>query len=62
MKLETDIFKSIFTEELKQLDDIFKKHNFEIRIAGGAVRYKKAFHKQISVVIDKLVMMFLGIY
>ena len=38
MKLETDIFKLIFTEELKQLDGIFKKHNFEIRIAGGAVR------------------------
>lgn len=38
MKLETPEFKSIFTDELVTLLDLFGKHNYEIRIAGGAVR------------------------
>ncbi|CRK98758.1 CLUMA_CG012009, isoform B [Clunio marinus] len=37
-KLENDLFKSIFTPELNRLVDLFKKHGYEIRIAGGAVR------------------------
>lgn len=37
-KLDTPAFKSIFTEEVKDLVSVFKKHNFELRIAGGAVR------------------------
>lgn len=31
-------FRSIFTPELKELVNIFKRHNYELRIAGGAVR------------------------
>lgn len=31
-------FSSIFTPELHKLSDIFKRHNVELRIAGGAVR------------------------
>lgn len=38
MTLDTPQFKSIFTENLIKLYDIFQKHNYEIRIAGGAVR------------------------
>jgi tRNA nucleotidyltransferase (CCA-adding enzyme) len=37
-KLDNELFKSIFTTELNDLLAIFKKYNFEIRIAGGAVR------------------------
>ena len=29
---------SIFTPELHKVADIFRRHNFELRIAGGAVR------------------------
>lgn len=43
MTLETDTFKSIFTPELLQLLDIFKRHDHEIRLAGGAVRYRTFF-------------------
>ncbi|XP_030753461.1 CCA tRNA nucleotidyltransferase 1, mitochondrial isoform X2 [Sitophilus oryzae] len=38
MKLESPEFRSIFTDELKALIDLFKKYNYEIRVAGGAVR------------------------
>lgn len=37
-KLDNELFKSIFTTELHDLLEIFKKYNYEIRIAGGAVR------------------------
>ncbi|CAD5122512.1 DgyrCDS10936 [Dimorphilus gyrociliatus] len=37
-KLETSLFQDIFTPQLSRLIDIFKKHNYELRIAGGAVR------------------------
>lgn len=32
------LFKSIFTNELNDLVKLFEKYNYEIRIAGGAVR------------------------
>ncbi|XP_037921957.1 CCA tRNA nucleotidyltransferase 1, mitochondrial isoform X2 [Hermetia illucens] len=38
VKLDTPEFKSIFTNELYDLIDLFKKYGHEIRIAGGAVR------------------------
>lgn len=38
IKIENDLFKSIFTEELTDMLAIFKKYNYEIRVAGGAVR------------------------
>ncbi|XP_008549269.3 CCA tRNA nucleotidyltransferase 1, mitochondrial [Microplitis demolitor] len=37
-KLDTPEFRSIFTPELDTLVSLFKKHNYEIRICGGAVR------------------------
>lgn len=37
-KLDNELFQSIFTTELKDLLGIFKKYDYEIRIAGGAVR------------------------
>lgn len=37
-KLESVEFKSIFNESLDDLIAIFKKNNYELRIAGGAVR------------------------
>lgn len=37
-KLDTPEFKSIFTPELETLVELFQKYNYEIRIAGGAVR------------------------
>ncbi|XP_014678164.1 PREDICTED: CCA tRNA nucleotidyltransferase 1, mitochondrial-like [Priapulus caudatus] len=38
MKLDTPEFKSMFTPELNCLAEIFQKHSYEVRIAGGAVR------------------------
>ncbi|KAF7268053.1 hypothetical protein GWI33_018795 [Rhynchophorus ferrugineus] len=38
MKLESPEFKSIFTEELKLIANLFNKYDYEIRVAGGAVR------------------------
>ncbi|XP_060068929.1 CCA tRNA nucleotidyltransferase 1, mitochondrial-like [Ylistrum balloti] len=38
MKLETPKFHSMFTPELKELISVFERHNYELRIAGGAVR------------------------
>jgi tRNA nucleotidyltransferase (CCA-adding enzyme) len=37
-KLNNELFRSIFTDELNQLLEVFKKYNHDIRIAGGAVR------------------------
>lgn len=36
---ESDPFKQIFTPELKTLSHLFIKYGYELRIAGGAVRY-----------------------
>lgn len=41
MKVDTEDFRSIFTDELIQLQKIFEKNNYEIRFAGGPVRYSK---------------------
>ncbi|XP_053724292.1 CCA tRNA nucleotidyltransferase 1, mitochondrial isoform X1 [Synchiropus splendidus] len=38
MKLETSEFKSLFTEGLTGLAELFQQHNHQLRIAGGAVR------------------------
>ncbi|KAI4501097.1 hypothetical protein M0802_003900 [Mischocyttarus mexicanus] len=38
MKLDNSIFHSIFTPELNVLSELFKKYNYSLRIAGGAVR------------------------
>ncbi|OWF37613.1 CCA tRNA nucleotidyltransferase 1, mitochondrial-like [Mizuhopecten yessoensis] len=38
MKLETPKFHHLFTPELKVLIDVFERNNYELRIAGGAVR------------------------
>ncbi|XP_011203099.2 CCA tRNA nucleotidyltransferase 1, mitochondrial [Bactrocera dorsalis] len=37
-KIDSPEFHSIFTDELQALIDIFKRYNYELRIAGGAVR------------------------
>lgn len=39
LKLDTPEFKNIFTQEVLDLKKLFDKYNYEIRIAGGAVRY-----------------------
>ncbi|XP_072539302.1 CCA tRNA nucleotidyltransferase 1, mitochondrial [Salminus brasiliensis] len=38
MQLKTKEFQSLFTDGLNSLAEIFEKHRFELRIAGGAVR------------------------
>ena len=38
MQIDTPEFKSIFTNDLQTLLQIFESYNYEIRIAGGAVR------------------------
>ncbi|XP_058259900.1 CCA tRNA nucleotidyltransferase 1, mitochondrial [Hemibagrus wyckioides] len=38
MQLKTKEFQSLFTDGLNALAEIFQKHQFELRIAGGAVR------------------------
>ena len=37
-KVDSEKMKTIVTPELLKLVDIFKDHNYEIKIAGGAVR------------------------
>ncbi|KAH9507310.1 CCA tRNA nucleotidyltransferase 1, mitochondrial [Bulinus truncatus] len=38
MQLDTPVFQSLFTEELCFVRDLFRKYNYELRLAGGAVR------------------------
>ncbi|CAN8005891.1 unnamed protein product [Ixodes pacificus] len=38
MKLDSPQFRALFTPEVKELVDIFRRHGHELRIAGGAVR------------------------
>lgn len=38
MKLDTPYFKGIFTPEVNSLSELFNKHGYGLRIAGGAVR------------------------
>jgi len=38
MTLDTLKFRTIFTAEFQIITDLFKKYNYELRIAGGAVR------------------------
>ncbi|XP_055603518.1 CCA tRNA nucleotidyltransferase 1, mitochondrial [Uranotaenia lowii] len=38
MTVDTPEFRSIFTKELDDLIELFKRYKFEIRVAGGAVR------------------------
>lgn len=38
MELDCPEFHSVFTPELQTLANLFKKYNYELRIAGGAVR------------------------
>ncbi|XP_041128695.1 CCA tRNA nucleotidyltransferase 1, mitochondrial-like [Polyodon spathula] len=38
MQLKTKEFQSLFTDGLKGIAELFEKHRFELRIAGGAVR------------------------
>lgn len=38
LKLESAEFKSIFTPEVTILKSLFDKYQYEIRVAGGAVR------------------------
>ena len=38
MKLDSPIFQTLFSSEMKVLIGLFEKHNYELRIAGGAVR------------------------
>lgn len=38
MKFENPLFDSLFTDELRTLEEIFKRYGYELRIAGGAVR------------------------
>lgn len=38
-KLDSIVFKNIFSPEVVELKKLFDKYNYEIRIAGGAVRY-----------------------
>lgn len=38
MKLDTPAFRSVFTPELQIIADLFKKYDYKLKIAGGAVR------------------------
>ncbi|CAL2042567.1 unnamed protein product [Caenorhabditis brenneri] len=38
IKIDNEDFRALFTPELLKLRDLFAKRNYEIRIAGGAVR------------------------
>ncbi|KAK6755021.1 hypothetical protein RB195_013784 [Necator americanus] len=38
MKIDTPEFRSLFTPQLNKLSELFKENNYDLRIAGGAVR------------------------
>ncbi|MFH4974233.1 hypothetical protein AB6A40_000942 [Gnathostoma spinigerum] len=38
MRIDSPQFRAIFTPELMKLNEIFKKNNYELRMAGGCVR------------------------
>lgn len=38
MSLQSPILDNLMTPEMKKLCDLFEKYNYELRIAGGAVR------------------------
>lgn len=38
-KLDSIEFKNLYSPEVEDLKKLFDKYNYEIRIAGGAVRY-----------------------
>lgn len=38
LKLDSPMFKNMFTQEVNNLKELFDKYQYEIRIAGGAVR------------------------
>jgi tRNA nucleotidyltransferase (CCA-adding enzyme) len=38
LKIESKELSSIYTPELNTLVDTFKKYDYELRVAGGAVR------------------------
>ena len=38
MKLDSVKFEAIITPELRTLSEMFTRHGYELRIAGGAVR------------------------
>lgn len=38
MKVDSPEFRNLFTPELRQLAEIFKQNNYELRLAGGPVR------------------------
>lgn len=48
VQLDTPEFKSIFTDEVLDLKKLFEKYQYEIRIAGGAVRYQFYLAHKIS--------------
>lgn len=37
-EINTPLYKSILTDEVLKLSNVFKKYNYELKIAGGAVR------------------------
>lgn len=37
-QLDDPLFRSIFTPELNELAELFKKYNYQLKVAGGAVR------------------------
>ncbi|VDN25039.1 unnamed protein product [Gongylonema pulchrum] len=37
-KLDTPEFRALFTPQLIKLNDLFRKNDFQLRMAGGAVR------------------------
>lgn len=43
IKLDTPEFHKIFSQEVLDLKKLFDKYQYEIRIAGGAVRYFNIF-------------------
>uniref|UniRef100_A0A8C4QWN5 tRNA nucleotidyl transferase, CCA-adding, 1 n=1 Tax=Eptatretus burgeri TaxID=7764 RepID=A0A8C4QWN5_EPTBU len=38
LQVDTEQFEALFTDGLKQIAELFSKHHYELRIAGGAVR------------------------
>jgi tRNA nucleotidyltransferase (CCA-adding enzyme) len=50
MKLESSLYKEIFTPELITLTSLFKKYGYEIRMAGGAVRYVNELMNSVALI------------
>lgn len=62
LKLESAEFKNILTPEVTELKRLFDKYQYEIRVAGGAVRYVFSYNTFIVNATNSSIFVISGYY